>query len=281
MACTRPLEGWYSISGGFTTKSKDGYMDMPMQVPCGQCMGCRLAKTADWGTRMMHEAQQYEKNSFVTLTYNDEKIPKTGTLRKRDTQLFFKRLRKYIKPNKIRYYLSGEYGDNSKRPHYHAIIFNYWPPDCKTYKKTSAGYLFTSEKLEKIWKNGFVVIGAVTYETACYTASYITKKITGSNSEMHYQGKEKEFSLMSRRPGIGYNWYNDYRDETFQHNSVIVNGRERVPPRYYKNKFKEYDPDKAFQLKLSSFARKMDYEELQRENKYYISKNKFFAKNKN
>lgn len=281
MACTKPLKGWFSDQGGFTMKSSRAYLELPMQVPCGQCMGCRLAKTADWATRITHESQLYEENAFVTLTYSDDKLPDKNSLCKKDVQKFYKRLRASLRPSRIRHFTAGEYGDRTQRPHYHAIIFNYWPSDSKTYKKTDAGTLFTSEGLEKIWGKGFVVIGICNYETASYTASYVTKKITGPDSKMYYGPKEPPFALMSRRPGIGNNWYNIYGDDTFKHNFVVVNGHKRVPPRYYRNKLKESDPKLYQQLLKDTFKRKLTHEESLSLDKFYLSRKSFYEKNIN
>lgn len=289
MACTQPLKGYWSAQGGFTFSSKDGFQGILMEVPCGQCMGCRLAKTADWATRITQEAQLHNDNAFITLTYNDEKYPAGGTLVKEHLQRFFKRLRKYLSPTKIRYFAAGEYGDKTQRPHYHSIIFNYWPEDCETYKKTSYGTLWTSPKLEKLWSYGFVTIGAVTYETAAYTASYVTKKINPGMANMNkyidnearfkYRGgKQTEFALMSRRPGIGALWNEKYQTQTFTHNSVISRGRERKPPLYYQKKFKEAEPAKAFKLKLESIRQKFDEGRLVHIDKYLNEKQRFFQK---
>lgn len=252
-----------------------------MSVPCGQCMGCRLAKTADWATRICHEASLHENNCFITLTYNNEHLPENRTLVKSDLQKFFKRLRHYIKPHKIRYYASGEYGeDEGERPHYHAIIFNYWPEDCETYEETPYGTLYFSTKLAQIWGKGYCTIGACTYETAAYTASYVIKKITGKKSVEHYQGREPEFAHMSRRPGIASDWYDTWRDDTFKNNSIAIRGRERTPPQYYKKKYSVDNPDHHFKLKLESIRKQNDFERCQQIEKYLVDKSKYFKKNK-
>lgn len=49
-------------------------------------------------------------------------------LRKRDVQLFLKRLRKYLdkyEGQKIRYFVTGEYGPESFRPHFHILLYVY------------------------------------------------------------------------------------------------------------------------------------------------------------
>jgi hypothetical protein len=48
-------------------------------------------------------------------------------------------LRKKISPLKIRFFHCGEYGDKTRRPHYHALIFGYGFPDKKLFKKQKSG----------------------------------------------------------------------------------------------------------------------------------------------
>lgn len=268
-------------------KSSEAYLDYPMSVPCGQCMGCRLAKTAEWATRIVHEAQCHELNSFITLTYSDENIPEYGTLVKEHLQKFFKKLRNYVLPEKIRYYACGEYGDITQRPHYHAIVFNYWPDDSRYHTTNNGNNLYVSEKLQKIWKYGHVLIGACTYETAAYTASYVTKKIksnierTGqdNNARFKYRNKIPEFSLMSRRPGIASEWYEKYREQTWTHDSVIARGMERKPPKYYMDKLKEENPVLAKKITLDRIRKKETWERMEVTEDFLVKKQKFFAKN--
>lgn len=73
------------------------------QLPCGKCRGCRLEKSRQWALRIMHEASLYDDNCFVTLTYDDEHLPKDGSLVKKDFQLFMKKLRKKF-DSRIRFF---------------------------------------------------------------------------------------------------------------------------------------------------------------------------------
>lgn len=258
MACYSPLKGWAKQGGGFTMSGQEAFNDMKMEVACGQCVGCKLEKARIWSCRIMNEARLHPVNAFVTLTYDDDiKLEKEPDwdygLQITDLQKFFKRLRKWKEPEKIRFYACGEYGDQTFRPHYHAIIFNYWPDDCKLYKQTSYGNLYSSKKLEKIWGYGFCSVGEVTFETASYTARYVTKKITAGNdyssyekdleARFKYRGRDPEFGVMSRRPGIGLEYWHKYKNDIISSDSIVVRGREVRPPRYYYDKLKESDPD--------------------------------------
>lgn len=150
-----------------------------IEIPCGKCIACRLAYSRQWADRCMLEASFHDSNYFVTLTYDNEHLPlvetidnDTGeiihnaTLVKRDLQLFFKRLRKALPDCKIRYYACGEYGSQTLRPHYHAIIFGLTLDDLVLYKMSPDGYnYYNSQTLDNIWKNGYAVITNVTWDT--------------------------------------------------------------------------------------------------------------------
>jgi len=197
----------------------------------------------------MHEAQLHEHNCFITLTYNEENIPHDYGLKKSDFQKFMKRLRKAI-PTKIRYFMCGEYGEtNTLRPHYHACIFGYDFPDKQYYKNSKSGLpLYMSPLLTKVWRKGNCDIGNLTFESASYVASYVCKKLLGKdkNTEEYYNYYNRvdpdtgeqfivqpEYVAMSRRPGIAKNWIQTYMEDTWRDDTVIVNRKPQLPPKYY------------------------------------------------
>lgn len=196
----------------------------------------------------MHEAKLYDRNCVVTLTYNDANLPDDRGLVKRDLQLFMKRLRKEFvtqpdpekdKYDGIRFYACGEYGENTRRPHYHCILFNFAFRDLRQYKKSKTGdNLYTSETAERLWGKGFCVVGEVTFESCAYVARYIVDKMTGEKADQWYTTDDgvivqSEFTNMSRRPGIGRGYYEKYGAEVMRHDSVIMNAMPVRPPRYY------------------------------------------------
>ena len=63
----------------------------------------------------------HKVSCMLNLTYNDDWIPEHGQLVKDDLQRFFKRMRKA--GFKFRYVASGEYGDKTRRPHFHIALF--------------------------------------------------------------------------------------------------------------------------------------------------------------
>lgn len=181
-----------------------------LPFPCGQCLPCRINKRRVWTLRLMLESYYHEKASFVTLTYDDSHLPLSPdnglpVLQKRDCQLWLKRLRKFFTGREIRYYLAGEYGTKTHRPHYHAILFGISPEELDSefviYGGKSGGTKGIEKRnttLSRTWCKGLVHVGEVTRESVQYCAGYVTKKFVKKDS-----GYEPEFSLMSRRPGIG------------------------------------------------------------------------------
>lgn len=254
MPCYAPLIAYYSAevnpSGkrGLTFDSRASFSGLPIKIACGQCVGCRLEKSRQWAVRCMHENKMHEVSSFVTLTYDDEHLPAGGTLVKRDLQLFMKRLRK-ARDEKIRFYACGEYGDRTNRPHYHLLLFNCGFADRRLRKRSAGGHdCYDSAELRELWPAGQNLIGDVTFESAAYVARYVLKKITGPMAEWHYSGREPEFTLMSRRPGIGLPFLEKYGDEIYRHDSCIVRGKECKPPRYYDVKWTERDESRMDQV---------------------------------
>lgn len=202
----------------------------------------------------MHEYQSWADNgfdsSFATFTYEDDPID----LQPDHFTLFLKRLRKSISPQKLRYYMCGEYGDNLGRPHYHAILFGYYPDDCQLLSESEGQRLYHSDKLTSLWGHGHTSIGAVTFESCAYVARYTLKKRTGSQSIQHYRRLDPyvdyyhpvkpEYARMSNRPGIGKNWLLEYADDVFPGDYCVHDGRQIRTPRYYSDWYKTQSPEK-------------------------------------
>lgn len=269
MPCYHPLIGYRSRS--LTDKGKravvfnphDGYVDQPVVLPCGQCIGCRLERSRQWAVRCMHEASLYDDNCFITLTYENENLPSDGSLNKSHFQKFMKRLRKSLDGVKVRYYHCGEYGDLLSRPHYHACLFG-WAPDDKSLWSIRQGVkLYRSSFLEKIWPYGYVSVGDVTFESAAYVARYILKKINGDASEGYYGDRLPPYTTMSRRPGIGAQWMDKYGSDVYPDDFVVVRGGIKCrPPRYYDSIYDSIDPKSFSEIRKkrlqSGYAHAMD-----------------------
>lgn len=200
----------------------------------------------------MHEASLHAQNSFVTLTYSEQNVPHDGGLQFRHVQLFLKRLRKQF--TGIRYYGCGEYGGKFGRPHWHLIIFNHSFTDLTLWKKSSNAQhnLYRSKTLENLWPYGMSAIGSVTFESSAYVARYIMKKVTGDPSNKAYQSvstitgevftRRPEFNFMSLKPGIGSDWWDKYNKSVTARDSVVYDGIQLKPPRYYDKKLKAANP---------------------------------------
>lgn len=260
MACDNPLRAYRQArpdpetgKRGIVFNSRDGYGDIPIELPCGQCTGCRLDRAQQMSMRIMHESKMHDVSCFLTLTYDDQHVPQSYGLEPRELQLFMKRLRKAV-PQRLRFYACGEYGDLYGRPHYHAIIFNYDPPDKKPYSKPRDHTLYTSRSLTDLWGKGSVKVGDVTPQSAGYVARYAMKKITGDRAHDHYArvspidgqayNVHPEFARMSNRPGLGLAWLEKFRGDVFPSGFVIVDGRKQPPPRYYKEKLGELEQER-------------------------------------
>lgn len=242
VACFHPLHA-YQTDAGDIVFAERGKIRRELTLPCGQCIGCRLERSRQWAVRCMHESQMHDNNSFVTLTYDDDHIPMDFSLNYRHFQLFMKRLRR--KYGNVRFYMCGEYGDRTLRPHFHACLFGVRFEDCYPWRKSSSGFhLYRSPVLEALWSYGSVEVGDVTFESAAYVARYCIKKVTGPRADEHYEAvdgctgeiyaREPEFTRMSLKPGIGATWYEKYKSEVFPLDRVVVRGVEAKPPRYYK-----------------------------------------------
>lgn len=271
MPCYRPLRGYrapFPNKAGkfplFSIRPRDSELPAPagaaaVDIPCGRCTGCLLERSRVWAVRCLNEASLYKDNCFITLTFDDDNLPVDRSLDKRHFQLFMKRLRKMYGA-KIRFFACGEYGETRKRPHYHACIFNFDFPDKVLWKVRDDVPLYTSVSLSGLWPYGFCTVGAVSFESAAYVARYVMKKVYGSDSKDHYTvmdpstGElfelEPEFILMSRRPGIGRDWYEKYRSDVFPSDFMVTRGMKMKPPRYYDNLYDQENPVGAYLIRI-------------------------------
>lgn len=202
----------------------------------------------------MHEAKMHDENSFITLTYDDEHVPANYSVDVRELQLFNKRLRKSL-PQKIRFFACGEYGDQTLRPHYHSLIFGHSFPDKKLHAVRNGKRYYKSDALNELWPNGQLnEIADLTYESAAYVARYNLKKVSGDRADDHYSRispvdgnvyrVKPEFVVMSRRPGIGATWFDQFGSDAFPSDFLIYEGRKHQPPKYYLLKLKEEEQTK-------------------------------------
>lgn len=256
------------------------------EVGCGKCEICRVEKSKEWATKGYCENQMWKNKIFITLTYNNENLPWDRKLKRSDIQKFWKDLRyhtykntkkaqkidlseerdnleeiyhpsweEFQKPRRkndypIRYLNCGEYGPKTKRPHYHAIVWNFKPTDLRRHSKDRRGYwLFTSNKLNKIWEKGFVIIGDVNAQTCAYVARYCTKKYSKSEEEQKRMKEKKqlEFIGASSLGFIGYYYWEKYKENIKKAAGIIMKSKNHTflakLPKAMQKKWKEENED--------------------------------------
>lgn len=244
MSCLTPNTLYYTEDGTTTFNKEKGFN--PFAIPCGQCLGCRIDHSRDWALCVMHHSRQFEKNCFITLTFNEQHLAGRKSVRVKDWQLFMYRLTDKFKREgrpRPQYFHSTEYGDKRQRPHHHAILFNYFPPDAYVWDNVKGNLYYRSPEVEKLWGQGNIIIANLTYETASYTASYTFKKQRGKD---YPEGISPEKMTCSQ--GIGTQHFLKHYKEYCQLGHIIYDGkRHRIPRRY----LKELDKD------LSDYSSKL------------------------
>lgn len=230
-------------------------------LPCGQCIGCRLERSRQWAIRLMKENRLHDRSSFLTLTYDDDHLHVLpngkSTLVLEDVQLFLKRLREHFAPHRLRYFQCGEYGcddpncgrpwcTHSARAHHHMILFGEdFCRDRERIEDSPSGHpQWMSPTLTQKWGQGRATISDVSFESAAYVARYCVKKITGKGSKMFYQGRKPEFITMSKVPGIGAGYFEEFGTDIYATDSVIPDiGRPpSLPPKYFDKLLERTDP---------------------------------------
>lgn len=251
-------------------------------IPCGHCIGCRLDYSRYWAERCVHEADEHDENYFLSLTYDDEHLPKgskgIATLINDEISSFMKRLRTTFKRKfgieGIRFFGCGEYGTPGQgsrisHPHYHIILFNCPIPDLQErhpimvdgklkwifqYDDEGNKLLF-SPTIHECWnKYGTAQIGQVSYESCAYVARYIVKKQLGNEAQQYRDcGIIPPYVRMSRRPGIGYDWYDEHFEQLFVYDNYIFKRGDKAfpvkPGRYYDRLVKDRDIQAYYELK--------------------------------
>lgn len=243
----------------FYTRKDWQYYQEPytgLTIPCGYCILCRQEQARQQAVRIAHEAQLHPENAFITLTYDDAHIPPYGGLRYEDLQKFWKRLRKHLsKTNRnIRYYAVGEYGDDKLRPHYHAVVFGLsFTEDAITIRETPTR-LWTSPMLERCWGLGQVSVGNVTFDTANYCASYVTKKLAQKQKYVRVDQDSGELiALQQPRAFMSKNlareWWRQWGAYAAAHDFIVIDGKKMKPPKAYDKWLGAQDPERLAQIK--------------------------------
>lgn len=202
----------------------DKWSGKKVPVPCGKCPACFKKRVSHWSFRLLQEDKFSHYSNFITLTYANENLPYSSngfaSLRFRDVQLFFKRLRKRNSLD-LRYYLVGEYGGKTARPHYHALIFN-----------------AELDTIQPAWELGQIHYGFVSGASVGYTLKYMLKGRWRPYDDT--DDREPQRALMSKGLGRGYindamkQWHLD--DPLNRMYCSLKDGKKISMPRYYKEK---------------------------------------------
>lgn len=213
-----------------------------MLVPCGRCLNCTQRHARGWAFRLWHQNKEANHANFITLTYNNESLPinEEGTypeFDKTDVINFIKRLRRkneyhYPEMGKMKYYLVGEYGSLTGRPHYHVILFNSSP---KLNKDLHKLWFKTDDKSKKSMGN--LHIGDVSMDTICYVTGYVMKRDIYKSDELN---RKREFSIMSKGLGAVYIRENfRYHQENLTFETTFQGQKMQIPDHFRRKIFDE------------------------------------------
>ncbi len=251
------------------------------QAPCGKCTYCRIQRAAQWTVRLMHEYSTSFAATFVTLTYEDEYLPMIEnegmlypSLEPAHLTNFIKSLRQTTK-NKIKYFASGEYGDETHRPHYHIILFNY-PV------RSSA----PRREIDDIWNYGSTHSGTVTYESCRYVAGYVQKKWYGNPQDSPYYPAYPPFGRQSQGLGLAFARKNE--QQLLRNAGTTIQGKPIGLPRYYLKKLIGDDQKKRSDYLKVVADKEIDnielhlnrLDEVEKCQQYYIDKSSMMIKGK-
>lgn len=246
MRCTSPRTVGFQSDGKTLCWSPTKYNKQfaTFQLPCGKCISCRLLQAREKSIRCVHEASLHTKNTFLTLTYSDEKLE--------SQKLIYPHIQKFIRDIRYRYpeqpipcVTTGEYGTKNKRPHWHLLLFNFAPHDMVPYKKNKQGdQLYTSPSIDEIWsynnsKEHPSQIGPINLATAGYVCRYQLKKQEHKETQSEYS----PIVRYSSKYAIGKKWLEKNWQQTFDLGFITIQGGEKQKiPRYYEKWLKKNQP---------------------------------------
>lgn len=284
-----PSSDWRPYTGSSSPPESYYAAVQGQMIRCGKCLGCRMDKSKEWANRCLMELQYHQEAYFLTLTYDDQHVPityypdpETGeaqpalTLRKKDFQAFMKRLRKRCEPDKLRFFACGEYGGQTHRPHYHAIVFGLRLNDLVLYEHAPKGDLYQSNFLTSVWATrkaprrhgsvtpltadpdyfsepwGRVLASKVTWATCAYVARYTTKKLYGPDAVAYDQfNLERPFLDCSK--GLGRQYYEDHAQavQDFDYINIATEdgGRKFRAPYYFERFIQDDLGDDAYAVR--------------------------------
>lgn len=256
---------WKEVERHFIPGHTSSDRFRPINLPCGKCLLCRKRRAQEIAIRALFEIKSYDplqQHAFVTLTVDDDHMSEVfpgSRLQHRPFQLFMKRMRK--RGFDVRYLMCGEYGEQTHRPHYHAILFGWFPFDCYF---DDLGCFHGSKMLEQLWPYGHVMVANVNSNRVFYVAGYTLK--FGSDSERY-----RPYVRWSRRPGLGaayidehgfkdlvkkdLQWFNDHKFESWYYRTFVGRSEVRFGSRYFDSRLALRDQKRFDIIKASRLSR--------------------------
>jgi len=259
MACSRPRTAHLTSEGKVSfSPLTDNVRSFP--TPCGKCALCTNARKSELMARLVMEAWSHADSICATLTHADEHLPPGGNLSKRDAQLFAKRLRFSLSQLgiSVRLHCVGEYSPRALRPHYHIIIFGWWPADAvPAGKSRSSRPEFSSQVLSDLWGKGRVTFQRFTPSAAAYVAKHQASKLRRKgadelavcNPDGSWRWLVPEFELRPLRPGLGAPFFDKHQAQLLAHGFVVVDGVKHGFSRYFNTLAKRVDPGRFEELR--------------------------------
>lgn len=205
------------------------------KLPCGRCTNCKIQIAKEWALRCCLELPYWEKSIFTTLTFRDSEMT-DPSIHKKELSDFFHNVRNDLRKSKqkIKILGCGEYGDESMRKHYHAIIFGLGMSNEKiTISHNCETYTSENSILEKNWSKGNVFNGIVTWNSCRYVASYVFKKYYDELKEDYYTSKGLENPFQHTSNGIGKQFYEEWANNILSKGYIMFNGIKHTIPRYF------------------------------------------------
>lgn len=218
-----------------------GGLDPPdyyIDVPCGYCKSCGVARMRSYMIRLLYECNNYPDSVFITLTFNNDSLSVFRDNPNRAVRLFLDRCRKFFNTS-VRHWFVPEYGTLHGRIHYHGILFN-------------TGLDFNPNNLAALWRYGFIYIGYANERTCRYICKYVTKSYS--------RGYSSPPRIISSK-GIGKNFLNSENIAFHRSDGIlrpyIIYGSLKVPlPRYYYDKI--FDSEDKYQMLLDRWMNPND-----------------------
>lgn len=232
-------------------------------VACGNCLPCLARARRDWALRLHFERKASQNAYFLTLTYSDENLvygeDGVPSLCKGDISEFLKCIRNASRErisvvdasgNLVRkrvnrtprWFVVGEYGPKTQRPHYHAIVFNIKPEVLRS--------------LSSYWKKGFIQVKPISEKRINYACKYqITLHSFGAEEA---RKKVRPFRIVTKSTGgLGKQWLTEANKQyaRLQLNGLIRSTSGFVPlPKYYRDRIGFTPAEKQQLLENIEFA---------------------------